>query len=147
MFSGAISVSRFGPGFVPISSCTAQDGGSLNCSLITDASCDHSMDLGVVCRTCEQLYNEFLNQCPSTNPQPNSPTCEDPTPCPIITCPTSTCPTVTPKSCDCPTREDPVTAYAAGATTIITALGAVTGVLVILLLGTVTALVVMCQKR
>ena len=142
MFSGALSISSFDPGFVPISSCTVQDGGRLNCSKITDASCDHSMDLGVVCRTCEQLYNEFLNQCSSTDPPPTSPTR-----CPTLTCPTSTCPTVTPESCDCPTCEETVAAYAAGATAIITGLGAVTGVLVILLLGTVTALVVMCQKR
>ena len=49
MFSGALSISSFGPGFVPISSCTVQDEDSLSCSQITDTSCDHSMDLGVVC--------------------------------------------------------------------------------------------------
>ena len=86
---------------LPITNCTVQDGGRLNCSQITDSSCDHSMDLGVVCRTYEQLYSELLIQSSSTVPT-------------LIT-------------------------------TIITALGAGTGVLVILLFGTVTALVVMCK--
>ena len=43
----------------PIGNCTVQEE-QLNCSLITDGSCDHSMDLGVVCRTYKQLYNELL---------------------------------------------------------------------------------------
>ena len=43
----------------PISSCAIQEE-QLNCRLITDGSCDHSMDLGVTCRTYEQLYNELL---------------------------------------------------------------------------------------
>ena len=47
--------STFGPGVTPINNYTVQTGGSLNCSLITDGSCDHSMDLGVVCRTNDQF--------------------------------------------------------------------------------------------
>ena len=58
----------FGPGFVPISRCTVTGAGNLNCSVITDASCDHSMDLGVVCSTYEQLYNELLAQQSTTDP-------------------------------------------------------------------------------
>ena len=85
-------MSSFGPGFVPISSCRVQDESTLNCTLIEDASCDHSMDLGVVCRTLEQLHQEQA---------------------------------------------------VAQSTTTITALGVATGILVILLLGTVTALVAM----
>ena len=34
-----------------INNCTAEDGVRLNCNQITEASCDHSMDLGVVCCT------------------------------------------------------------------------------------------------
>ena len=102
LFSGALSTSSFGPGFVPISSCTVQDGGSLNCSQITDASCDHSMDLGVVCRTCEQLYNEFQDQCSSTDPPPTSPLVKTPH-VQLQPTSTSTCPTVTPESQPCPT--------------------------------------------
>ena len=49
----------------PINNCTVQDG-RLNCSQITDGSCDHSMDLGVVCPTYERLYNELQNQCSCT---------------------------------------------------------------------------------
>ena len=101
---GATSVSgTFDPGFTPISNCTVQDEPTLNCSQITDGSCDHSMDLGVVCRTYEQLYNELREQTP------------------IREC-----------------------------VTITAALGAVTGVLLVLLLVTVTALVVtciVCKKR
>ena len=52
------------------------------CSQITDASCDHSMDLGVVCHT----YNELLYR---TDPRPTCPPIEDPTSCPTLTCPTS----------------------------------------------------------
>ena len=61
----------------PIGSCRVSTGGELSCSLITDASCDHSMDLGVVCRTYKLLYNELLTQCSSTNPPPTCPTCEN----------------------------------------------------------------------
>ena len=53
----------FGPGFVPISGCTAPDG-SLRCNPITDASCDHSMDLGVMCRKCDDLRSRVEDQCP-----------------------------------------------------------------------------------
>ena len=124
MFSGTISVSSFGPGFVPISSCTVQDGGSLNCSQITDASCDHSMDLGVVCN--EQSTSE------TTNPPPVSTYTNMPV--------TSSGPK---EASEAPSQTSDGICIT-GATTIITALGAVTGVLVILLLGTVTALVIMC---
>ena len=98
-YTAAIAVNTFQPGFVPISSCVVQDG-LLNCSQITDASCDHSMDLGVVCRTYEQLYNELLNQCSSTDPPPTSPTSVETT-CSTINC--SICSTLTNGSIPHPT--------------------------------------------
>ena len=69
--TGALAVSRFPPGFVPISNCTVQSKSDLNCSQITDASCDHFMDLGVVCRT----YEELLEECSGTDspPTPDTP--------------------------------------------------------------------------
>ena len=53
LYAGTKSVKRFGPGFVPISDCTVQINGTLQCNESTDVSCDHSMDLGVVCCTNE----------------------------------------------------------------------------------------------
>ena len=89
-FAGATTVnSTFNLGFQPIINCTVQDEGTF-CSLITDASCDHSMDLVVVCRTYEQLYNELLEQRSSTDLS--------------LTCPT-TCPTT--ESSDNPTLPPP----------------------------------------
>ena len=73
--------------------------GQLSCTQITDASCDHSMDLGVVCSSYEQLYNELLAQQSSTDTPPTCPTCEVTT-CPTTTCPE--CPTVKTESCDSP---------------------------------------------
>ena len=43
------------------------------------------MDLGVVCHTYKQLYNELLEQCSSTDQPLTRPACEDPTPCPTLT--------------------------------------------------------------
>ena len=80
---------------LPISTCRASTDGGLSCSLITDGSCDHSMDLGVVCRTYEQLYNELLTQYSSTDLPPTCPTCEDST-CPIIKSESTSCPTCLP---------------------------------------------------
>ena len=82
-YTDALVVSTFPPGFVPISRCKVQDGGTLTCSQITDASCDHSMDLRVVCRTYQQVYNELLEQRSSTDPTPTCPTCEE------VKCPTN----------------------------------------------------------
>ena len=50
----------FSPRSLPISSCAVQNVNSLSCTQITDTSCDHSMDLGVVCNTYKQLYEELL---------------------------------------------------------------------------------------
>ena len=127
---------------MPISNCTVS-GGSLNCSRLTDASCDHSMDLGVVCSTYKQLYNELLAQQSSTSPPV---TCE----CPMTTCSTSSGDPNT-QSCDCSTerpinivlnapQQDPN-----GNSNTITALGVVTAFLVFLLVGTVTVLVITCR--
>ena len=81
-----------------MSRCTVQN--SLSCSQITDASCDHSMDLGVVCPTFEQGYNALLQQCSSTDPPPTS---ENPTPsptmCPVVTAPQSCDPIPSPTMC------------------------------------------------
>ena len=75
---------------------------NLNCTQITDASCNHSMDLGVVCRTYEQLYNELQDQCSSIDPLPTGNTEE-------ITPPSLACPeySVTNDIRDCPTCVDP----------------------------------------
>ena len=62
LHTDATTVNSFGPGFVPIRSCLVTEEGNLTCIQITDASCDHSMDLGVVCITYEQLYNELRDQ-------------------------------------------------------------------------------------
>ena len=53
-------VTSFGPGILPITTCIVNNGSSLSCTDVADASCDHSMDLGVVCRTYKQLYDELL---------------------------------------------------------------------------------------
>ena len=60
------TVVRYSPGFVPISNCVLLSGGDLNCSQLTDGSCDHSMDLGVVCRTYSDV-KEISKQCTSMN--------------------------------------------------------------------------------
>ena len=60
------TVVRYSPGFVPISNCVLSSGGDLNCSQLTDGSCDHSMDLGVVCRTYSDV-KEISEQCTSMN--------------------------------------------------------------------------------
>ena len=62
LFVDARVVSSFGPGILPITTCRVLNGSNLNCTELADASCDHSMDFGVVCRTYEQLYNELLVQ-------------------------------------------------------------------------------------
>ena len=232
--TGAMAVSTFPPGVVPMSRCTAQT--SLSCSQVTDASCDHSMDLGVVCPTFEQGYSALLQQCSSTDPPPTSgDTTPSPTMCPVTTqscdpipsptmCPTATvtqscdlipsptacprvttaqscdptptqrvstlstipavcpvCPTVLPtQSCDCPldstptqtaptpsrdtcncsmnctanddqnntvsaSKDDPTCTE--DSTTIIIALGAASGALLVLLMGMTLALTIMCCKR
>ena len=115
----------FGPGFVPISGCTAPDG-SLRCNPITDASCDHSMDLGVMCRKCDDLRSRVEDQCPI---QVTSESIDE-----ARTTSNLLIQNLSQIDGTCIT----------GATTIIIVLGAVTGVLVILLLGTVTALVAIC---
>ena len=61
-------VTSFGPGILPITTCTVLNGSSLKCTELADASCDHFMDLGVVCRTYEQLYNELQDEYSSTDP-------------------------------------------------------------------------------
>ena len=100
VYTEARVVTTFPSGFVPISRCTVQNG-QLSCTQITDASCDHSMDLGVVCSTYEQLYNELLAKQTSTEaPSPTCPPCEATT-CSTVTCPE--CPTMTSESCDSPT--------------------------------------------
>ena len=112
MCTDATAVNWLGPGFVPIRSCTVQNGGDLNCFPLTDGSCDHSMDLGVVCCTYEQLCNE--NCCSTTDPTPTCPTCE------VTTCPTTNCiehPTVTTESCDCPIYKEPLTSEPCDCTT------------------------------
>ena len=86
-------VTSFGPGILPITICTVLNGSSLNCTELADASCDHSMDLGVVCRTYKQLYDEFLAEQTRTDP-PQTGVTE------LITCPESS---ATTQSCDCPT--------------------------------------------
>ena len=43
-------VASFPPGIVPIHTCTIKNG-NLNCTQLADGSCNHTMDLGVVCRT------------------------------------------------------------------------------------------------
>ena len=65
-----MSVSSFGPGFVPISNCVIEAGGSLSCTQITDASCDHSMDLGVVCNLI-QHQSTTTNLIPNQSTTPN----------------------------------------------------------------------------
>ena len=81
---------------LPIGRCTVQAGGILSCSQITDTSCSHSMDLGVVCQTeCEQRLNELQDQCSSTDLPVTCPTCEDRT-CPIIKSESTPCPTCLP---------------------------------------------------
>ena len=149
---------------MPIRNCTVQTGGGLNCSLITDGSCDHSMDLGVVCGTCEQLYND--SYCSAADPPPTCPTCE------VATCPTtncSKCPPVTSESCDCPTSDNLTPSQTISCPTLsdvttsltvnnsrslgaemqcsqntISILGALVGVLVALLVATVTGWIVTC---
>ena len=102
---------------LPIGRCTVQAGGILSCSQVTDTSCSHSMDLGVVCQTeCEQRFNELQDQCSMTtgDSQPTSPTEEitsslTPKPCECLSTEDSTTvthPSVTTKSCDCPSTED-----------------------------------------
>ena len=90
-------VTSFGPGILPITICTVLNGSSLNCTELADASCDHSMDLGVVCRTYKQLYDELQAEQTRTDPPQTGVTAE-------ITCPESS---VTTESCDCPTCVDP----------------------------------------
>ena len=116
-------VTSFGPGILPITTCRVLNGSSLNCTELADASCDHSMDLGVVCHTHKQLYDELQAEqtrtvppqtgvtaeitCPESSATTEScdcPTCVDPT---TTTCPTTTCPPETTGSCDCPTCVDP----------------------------------------
>ena len=63
-FCTGASAVEFSPGFVPISNCVLSSGGDLNCSQLTDGSCDHSMDLGVVCRTYSDV-KEISDQCSS----------------------------------------------------------------------------------
>ena len=84
----------------PIGSCRVLPEGGLSCSLITNGSCDHSMDLGVMCRTeYEQLYNDLRSQCSTANSKPSPPaTAGSPTRS------TSSPIAVTSKSCDCPTH-------------------------------------------
>ena len=90
-------VTSFGPGVLPITTCGVNNGSSLSCTELADASCDHSMDLGVVCRTYKQLYDELLAEQTRTDPPQTGVTEE-------ITCPESS---VTTGSCDCPTCVDP----------------------------------------
>ena len=109
---------------MPIRSCTVETGGGFNCNIITDGSCDHSMDLGVVCSTYKQLCSaqqcsELPDQCPADLPttHPTRAVATDPictcTPiscgtCPIYyACPTcETCPTCSacPTCGSCPTQ-------------------------------------------
>ena len=81
-------------------------------------SCDHSMDIGVVCRTCLEVQQKIEMQCPAQ-----------------IT-------TAFPALIQSSSLNDSTCVVEAN--TVITALGAVTGVLAIFLFGTVTALVVVC---
>ena len=150
LYAGTKSVKRFGPGFVPISHCTVQINGTLQCNESTDASCDHSMDLGVVCRTCDELYTKINDQCRiRSTTQSYISTTEGAMPTYIsqsslqITQTDSHNSTVTPVPNGRLSQIVDDTCIT-GATTIIMALGAVTGVLVILLLGTVTALLLTC---
>ena len=42
----------------PIHSCTVGDNNTLNCTLISDGSCDHIfMELRVICRTYQEIDN------------------------------------------------------------------------------------------
>ena len=77
LHTDAATVNSFGSGFVPIRNCSVTEEGNLTCNQITDGSCDHSMDLGVVCRTYEQLYNELRDQMSSMQGTPST--------CPSIT--------------------------------------------------------------
>ena len=72
LYSDATVVSSFGPGLVPINNCTVEHDGRLICHQITDASCDHSMDLGVVCGSYQQLYNELRDQVSNMQYTPSS---------------------------------------------------------------------------
>ena len=45
----------------PIHNCTIENN-KLNCSLITNGSCDHSMDLGVVCRTEQECLEQVRSE-------------------------------------------------------------------------------------
>ena len=129
--------------FMPIAKCKVQTGGRLSCSLITDGSCDHSMYLGVVCGTCEQLYNELLDECSSTSPPPPCPTCDQPPPCPTREDPTqyfSECPTEAEATCDCPATEEQCS------NTLIS-LGAVVCLLLVATAISWTVTCVVCKRR
>ena len=83
------------------------------------------MDLGVVCRTCEELPSRIEDWCPIPTQSSHASIMGVTTPSFMA-------------------QRNKITCQTAVATTIIATLGAVTGVLLVLLLGTMIALIVTC---
>ncbi len=55
MHTGA-RIEVFAPGFTSIHTCNAS-ATNVSCVPLTDASCEHTMDVGVVCSSYQEVYN------------------------------------------------------------------------------------------